>query len=90
MSDDTKINRRLDELEKEGQVQDIEITVVTESWARGGDDVMVPVKREPIGYTETKWGTPGRGGGRIGVRYAKYVDGGNDPGNWDQNVKAGE
>lgn len=79
------INRRLDELEQEEQIEDLIITNVTEQHARI-DGVLVPVHREPIGYTEIEWGPPGRGGGRVGVRYAKYGDDGDDPGNWNQNV----
>jgi len=87
MSDDNKINRRLDELEKEDQVEDIVITVLTEQHERRGDE-LVAVHREPVGYTEVEWSGPDKRGRRIGTRYARYAvdDLSADPGNWNQNV----
>jgi hypothetical protein len=74
-----RIEKAEDELKPEEAGRDLLITAVTEQHVRVGDE-MVPVKREPSGYTEIKWGPPGRNGGRIGVRYALY-DG--EPSNWN-------
>jgi hypothetical protein len=87
MADD-KISKRLDALEEEteSQVRDLIITCVTEQHVRVGDELVV-VKREPSGYSEIEWGSfRQKNGGRIGVRYARYIDEGDDPGNWNQNI----
>lgn len=81
MSLEKRIEEVEEELRPEEQGRDLLITCVTEQHVRVGDE-LVPVKREPTGYTEVKWGSPGKGGGRIGVRYALYDA--DEPGNWDQ------
>ena len=72
------IEKRLENLEhlaaaEPEQQPDLLLTAHEEQWERGPDDVLVPVKRQIIGYTETVWGSPGRNGGRIGHRRALYA-----------------
>jgi hypothetical protein len=67
------IDRRLENLEiEEEQTGDFLITMHEEQWTRGIDDVLIPVQRKPVGYSETKWTDRGEGRGRWGVRYAIY------------------
>jgi hypothetical protein len=76
-----RIKKAEEELKPEEQGRDWLITCVTEQHVRVGDE-LVPVKREPIGYTEVKWGAPDRSGRRIGVRYALYDDDDKRGSNW--------
>jgi hypothetical protein len=80
-----RIEEAEEKLKPEEAGRDLLITVHTEQHVHVGDELVL-VKREPTSYTEVKWSEPDKSGRRIGVRYARYIDEGDDPGNWNQNI----
>jgi hypothetical protein len=81
MSLEKRIEKAEDELKPEEAGRDLLITVHTEQHVRVGDE-LVPVKREPSGYSEVHWSQPDKSGRRIGTRFAKYADDEKRGSNW--------
>ena len=73
MSLEDRIRKAEDALQPIGPGdEEIVLTVVEESVMRNEFDELVPIRREPVGFSEIEWND--FGGQRVGLRRAIYSD----------------